>query len=102
MGDCHWGWLRYGLCHYTFKFTGTQFSIYSDEGDYFGISEVQIDGKVVGTIDQFSPAYVAQTCIFTSNVLTNGAHTVLVTNKGNDPNQASDENCYDVDYIAYK
>ncbi len=97
-GSNHYTWEK---AFYQFKFKGTQFEIYGSGENFFGLSQVTIDGKIAGTINQFSPAKITNQPIFVSDVLANAVHTVKVTNLKQVPS-GSAGTCFDVDKIIVR
>jgi hypothetical protein len=67
----------------TFTFSGSQIYYYFQKGPNGGIAVVTIDGRAVGTIDQYSPSPVNTYARFTVPTGTGtGPHTISITVTG--------------------
>lgn len=64
---------------YSLQFSGTRVSIEARKTPSSGISEVRIDGELVGRIDGYSPTREYRQLVFVSKTLPAGAHTIKVT-----------------------
>ncbi|HWI30711.1 MAG TPA: hypothetical protein VNT50_04425, partial [Microbacterium sp.] len=64
---------------YYLRFTGTKVLIEARTTPSSGISEVRIDGKLVGKIDGYSPMTRYRQIVFESGALPSGAHTLIVS-----------------------
>lgn len=64
---------------YSLDFVGTRVSIEARKTSSSGISEVRIDGVVVGRIDGYSADREYRQVVFTSKTLPAGSHTISVT-----------------------
>ena len=60
----------------TFTFTGTKFSIIYKTGPVFGKMDVYVDGKLVGTINQYTGSALFQQKWSYSGTLATGTHKV--------------------------
>lgn len=67
---------------YSLEFVGTRVSIVARTTPSSGISEVRIDGVLVGRIDGYSETREYQQLVFVSKALTAGTHSVSVTATG--------------------
>jgi hypothetical protein len=103
MGDISYQWYKNvnATISISFRFKGTQCTIYGGKMPYGGLCTVEIDGKVIGDVDFYEAAELQKQPIFTSEVLKSGEHTIKVINSGRQ-NDFSEGNCYAIDYIAYK
>ena len=64
---------------YSLQFGGTRVSVESRTTPSSGISEVRIDGVLVGRIDGYSASTLHRQTVFVSPVLPVGTHTISVT-----------------------
>lgn len=64
---------------FSLTFTGTGVSVVARTTPSAGISEVRIDGALVGRVDSYSSATRHQQVIYTSDRLSNGTHRITVT-----------------------
>jgi hypothetical protein len=60
----------------TFKFTGQKFSVIYKTGPLFGKMDVYVDGKLVGTINQYTSTATFQKKWSYGGTLTTGTHTL--------------------------
>ncbi|WP_261558747.1 glycosyl hydrolase [Frankia tisae] len=65
----------------TIRFTGTQINVYGVKGWANGFGTFRIDGAQPAVTDTYAPDSTV-TLLYTSNVLTAGAHTLTYTNDG--------------------
>jgi alpha-galactosidase len=66
----------------TWTFVGNSVSWIGPKNVDCGIAEVRLDGVLVATVDLFAPTWLKQQTLWTSAPLTQGPHTVQVTNTG--------------------
>lgn len=103
-GSNNWCWTMNNF--YSFKFKGKQFEIISDGDTFFGISDVYIDGKKVGSFDQYESGKTLQKLYYRSVALSSGEHTVKVlnTNRKNENSTADETNgaCVSIDKIVVR
>lgn len=69
----------------TFAFTGQAFSVIYKGGTAFGKLDVYIDNKLVGTIDEKTPASAFQQRWDYPGLLTSGSHTLKLVFVTSDP-----------------
>ena len=63
---------------YTVNFTGTQLKLYATKNAHHGIAAISVDGGAETNVDFYAANREAQALVYTSPVLTNGAHTVRI------------------------
>jgi len=67
----------------TFRFNGTQVALHAVHDVDQGIMTVSVDGGAPQSIDNYAATRNASGIVWTSPVLTSGAHTVTIVNTGN-------------------
>jgi glucose/arabinose dehydrogenase len=85
---------------YTFRFNGTQVSLYGAKAPHHGQASVQVDNRTPLTIDLYAATRADNVRLYRSGVLVAGQHTVKVTVKGTHQS-ASTGNTITVDRAIY-
>ena len=73
----------------TISFTGTQIKFYTDQRNNRGIAGVSIDGGSETNVDLYAATDAADHLIWTSPMLSRGAHTLKIRNTGMKNSQSS-------------
>lgn len=63
----------------TFGFTGTDFQLYGVVAPHHGTADIEVDGTVVGTMNQQADPRATDQVVFTSGTLADAEHVVTVT-----------------------
>ncbi|RUS45673.1 S8 family serine peptidase [Cohnella sp. AR92] len=63
-------------------FVGKKVRLYAPRGVNRGIADIYIDGKLVDSVDLYSPTRQYQTVSFESELLSEGTHTIRIVNSG--------------------
>ncbi len=80
-GDEHWTTTaQFGTSYpsFTFRFVGSQVSLYGHKVPAGAMADVSVDGAVVGRIDYYNDARIERTLLWESDRLDYGEHTVVV------------------------
>ncbi|GGM15118.1 hypothetical protein ACFFX1_04080 [Dactylosporangium sucinum] len=79
-GTANWSFV--GGATATFRFTGTQVALRAVRDVDQGRMTVAVDGGAPSTVDNYAPSRNASGVVWTSPVLSNGAHSLTIVNTG--------------------
>jgi hypothetical protein len=84
----------------TFSFTGTNITFYTVTDPSNGLGSLSLDGGTPVTLDFYGATRTGDVALWTSPTLTNGKHTITVTNLGQKDAASTGDNII-VDRVAY-